>query len=117
MGSVQARWATPQIEVDDSDPFAPMPSVGRPRRVEEVGTPVEVNAEGDVGSLRERLIELCSRESTLYNQGVTCSIKERDDTSCNACPLRPDDETALLCKVGREQEAVCTRLAIAKCSG
>lgn len=115
MGSVQARWATPAIDVDiEADPFAPMPSVGRPRRVEDVGIPIDLT--DDQPKLRERLIELCSREGNLYNEGVTCSIKERDDTSCHACPLKPDDDTALLCAVGREQEAICTKLAVLRCS-
>lgn len=103
--AVQARWHS-EIAVPDDDPFK--------TRVEQVGFPIEL-IDG-VATLNERLVELVHIEGMLYNAGVTCSVKDRDDTTCLACPISAhDDETSALrplCRCGREEERVSTALAV-----
>lgn len=79
-----------------------------------MGQPIDLDAEGGEARLNERLVVLIQEEGELYAADVRCAIKERDDTSCHACPLYTDDalETrSALCAVGREQERICTALA------
>lgn len=102
--AVKTEWFTPGLAVDDDDPFA--------ERIENVGTPVIVGAEGEEAKLNRQLIESIHAEGELAVQGVTCAIKAAADTSCHACPLFRADDTAMarLCAIGRTQERVCTLL-------
>ena len=102
--SVKAKWFDDALPVmGDDDPFA--------ERIEDVGRPIDLTGEP---RLNERLIELVNAESELYNRGVTCPIKDRDDTACSACAIARDDDSPLatLCSIGAEQERVCTALAV-----
>lgn len=66
--------------------------------------------------LRSWLVELVRREGNLWNCGTTCPLKDREDTTCTACPVsraRDTDEGTLdeerlkrLCMIGEEQERV-----------
>lgn len=101
--SVKAKWFDDVLpDAGDDDPFA--------ERIEDVGRPIDLSGEP---RLNERLIELVNAESDLFNQGVTCSIKDRSDTACSACPVSRSDDTPLaaLCAIGAEEERVCTALA------
>lgn len=83
------------VPVDESDPFATAPA--------DVRTGVRFDLrEPDV--LRAKLIALTVREEQLRERGMTCSIKDRPDSCCSACPLYGRAQTRALCKVGREQE-------------
>lgn len=98
--AVRTNWFLDELEV-----AAP------PVDVETVGKPIVLD--GPV-SLNRRLIELVNEEGRLWSRGVTCAIKDRPDTACSACPVRPDanDPIAPLCAIGCEQERVATRLAV-----
>lgn len=108
--TIQARWHQ-EIVVPDDDPFR--------QRVEEVGYAITLTE--DTPKLELELVELIRTESALHSVGVTCAIKDRDDTSCTACPLsaHADPKAALqpLCIVGREEERVMTQLAIVREAG
>jgi hypothetical protein len=118
VGAVQARWSQPAVDIPDGDPFAPTPSTASPRRkIEEVGTPIDVS--GERATLNARLARLVDREGELYQVGVECAIKNRDDTSCHACPISQSEaDTPLgeLCRIGCKQEVACTALAAARCT-
>jgi hypothetical protein len=110
--SVKANWHT-EVDVPPlTDPFAnfvEQPVI--PVAVEDVGKPIDLSSSQP--QLRRRLIELVRTESQLYNRGVRCEIRERDDTSCCSCPMRGRIERVeALCDVGCEQEQVLTTLAI-----
>ena len=106
--SVKAEWHTPQLEaaIDPDDLFGPA------ERIEDVGTPIVLDAAGELAELHSGLTESLVAESRLYNAGVTCKIKDAADTSCHACPLyRTDDSPqAELCAIGRRQERLCTAI-------
>lgn len=82
--------------------------------IEEVG--LRIDLRDPKATLDLRLAELVRREGSLFNGGVTCGIKERADSTCHACPLSQahEERSALgvLCRIGREQEAVLTELAV-----
>ena len=111
--NVQSNWFVERIEAgaDAGDPFA-LP-------VEEVGQRIDLRDPAAV--LDVRLHELVMREARLFSSGVSCAIKERPDTTCHACPVSkahdPSDRFGALCRVGREQERVCTELAVLRCQG
>lgn len=81
--------------------------------VAETGLPIELG--DDSAKLSDKLERTVRQEAYLFNQGVTCQIKDREDTSCWACPVYrgdTDDPVGALCLVGREQERLLTRLAV-----
>lgn len=93
-------------EDDNVDPFA----------VEERGLPIEVGDEE--ARVSRALQKTLDREGGLFTQGVTCAIKDRADTTCWACPVyRPPtsgDPISALCRIGREQDRLLTRMASLK---
>jgi hypothetical protein len=67
--------------------------------------------------LERMLRELSDREGSLYDQGITCSIRDLPGSTCLACPLhQAEGEKAPLCSLGREQEQVSSTL-LAKLHG
>lgn len=59
--------------------------------------------------LLERETVLQDREKRLYEGGVVCELKWKDDMSCSACPVHEvgqDTDLSLLCRLGREQERI-----------
>jgi hypothetical protein len=106
---VKARWFNEIPAIAQDDPFRP--------DVEEIGMPIDLR---DPPALTRRLVELVEIEAALHTRGVTCEVRDRPDTACCACPLArssPDDPLWPLCRVGQEQERVCTELAIHKADG
>lgn len=108
----QSNWFVERVDAaDDADPFA-VP-------VEEVGKRIDLRDPG--AGLDLRLAELVHREARLFNAGITCAIKERPDTTCHACPISqahdPGSALGALCRLGRQQECVCTELAVLRCQG
>lgn len=97
----RVRWQAGVVLDPELDPFDLTPAP-----VRQVGVPVEL----DEDTLFPRLAELLLAEQELDHEGVRCPIKPRSDTSCNACPIA--GRYGELCKVGREQESVLTRLAV-----
>lgn len=91
---------------DEPDPFS-VP-------IEEVGERIDLR--DPKGALELRLKELLNREMSLYSAEVRCEIKDRQDTTCHACPISKahdrQDALGVLCRIGREQEAVSTELAV-----
>lgn len=94
--SVRAAWHTPELSVDDDDPFA--------APIEVVGVPIRLS--GDVAQLAAELVDAVHAERQLT---AHCSIRELPDTSCSACPL--SGAYGALCRVARRQEELVTRLA------
>lgn len=111
MAATKANWhVAPAVVGDDEpDPFS-MP-------VEEIGERVDLR--DPAAALELRLIELVRREDRLTGVDVTCPIKDRNDTTCHACPVSQahDRRSALgsLCRIGREQETALTELAVLRC--
>lgn len=64
--------------------------------------------------LREHLGSLVNQEASLFNEGVTCAIRDRDESTCLACPVSASNDYSnpmgKLCRVGQEQERVLTVL-------
>lgn len=109
MSTVKARW-----HVDLDALGSGVPDLWA-ETVEETGLPIDLV--GSFAKLNEELMALVKREERLYGQGVTCAIKDREDTTCWACPLfrgGMEDPLGYLCTVGREQERVSTRMAVAR---
>ena len=109
--TARANWFVEQIEVadDPDDPWA-VP-------IEEVGKRIDLR--DPKAALELRLTELLMREGHLFERGVTCAIKDKRDTCCHACPVSkahdPNEALSALCRIGREQERVCTELAVLMC--
>lgn len=108
--SARADWFLAPVEaLNEPDPFS-MP-------IEEVGERLDLR--DPRARLELRVTELLHREQNLDRAGVTCAIKDRDDTTCHACPVscahNPAQALSALCKVGREQEAVLTELGVLSC--
>jgi hypothetical protein len=109
--TVRAVWHDSLVVVEGGDPFS---DPDEPQRIEDVGTPIALNAEGERDALQRSLVRALVREGELEDQGVTCAIKNVANTSCHACPLYVDDGSpaAALCAVGRAQETLCTSIAV-----
>lgn len=109
MSAVKARWHVDldQLGSEVVDLWA--------EEVEATGLPIDLKS--NYAKLSETLTGLLDKEAYLDSQGITCGIKDRQDTSCWACPLyrgETDDPVGSLCIVGREQERVLTRMAVAQ---
>jgi hypothetical protein len=109
--SVKARWHQAELVLDYELSFDADPEP-KPQRVESAGVPIALR--GDRAELSRALADTIGREGALAEQGVTCAIKDIHDTSCHACPLYREDGSpaALLCAIGREQERLCTEIAV-----
>lgn len=107
MPAARTNWHTDRLPtLDLPDPFeAP---------VEEVGEPIDLSQR--TARLNLRLKELIYREGRLDALGITCDLKDERDILCTLCPvsMAGDEDAPLgdLCRVGREQESVCTQLAV-----
>jgi hypothetical protein len=110
VSAVKARW---HVDLDQlgsgiEDLWA--------EEVEATGLPIDLTT--TVARLEADLLQNLRKEAYLDGCNVTCEIKDRVDTSCWACPLYagdvPDDPRGSLCIVGREQERISTRLAVAR---
>lgn len=101
--AVQANWFVDLSGVDEQDPFE--------GEAQKVGRRIDLLGEPD---LTEQLVGLLDEETRLLNEGVTCAIKDANNTCCSACPIRCVDLSpiASLCSVGVRQEAVLTTLAV-----
>lgn len=107
---VKAQWPGMDLVVRDDEDTDPLAA-----RVEQVGLPITLHP--DFAALNEKLLQLVQVEGRLFNSGVRCAIKDRDDTSCSACPIsahQENTELAALCRCGREQERVQTEMAVAR---
>lgn len=96
--SVKARWpgATDAPTVQ-GDPFE--------------GIPEDAEVERD--DPREHLARLMDRETVLLNRGISCPVRDREDTSCCACPKRGRVKgLEVLCDVGATSERIITELAV-----
>lgn len=109
---IATNWHSELVVRDESDPFDE--PLGERRRIENVGTPIAVGAEGEPARLHAELVQTLMAEGQLDAEGVTCAIKDARDTSCHACPLFLADGSpaAELCAIGRRQEALCTQIAV-----
>ena len=109
--AAKANWFIQAVEGLDDEPdlFA--------APIEEVGERIDLR--DPKAGLQMRLEELIQREANLYEHQITCPIKDRNDTTCHACPVSkagdPDAALGVLCRVGREQETTLTELAVLSC--
>lgn len=100
-------WGIQDVTPEADDPFAGYGGA------EQQGLPIDLSADEPV--LQEKLIELVNSEGALAERGVTCALKNRPDSTCNACPISQHEgsgEMATLCKVGRKQEQVVMELHV-----
>jgi hypothetical protein len=62
--------------------------------------------------LDEHLTSLLDQEARLFDEGITCPIKDTPDATCLACPVSSArdyaDPKGQLCRVGQEEERVLT---------
>ena len=60
------------------------------------------------------VLNLLEQEAQLFDEGITCPIKDQRDTTCLACPVSASrdhsEPKGKLCRVGQEQERVATVL-------
>jgi hypothetical protein len=112
---VRAVWHNELVLPEEADPFGDR----QPERIEDVGTPIVLGAEGEDARLQRSLVDTLVREGKLDAQGVTCAVKDVKDASCFACSLYADDGSpaAQLCAIGREQERLCTEIAVRRHGG
>lgn len=108
IAGAKVDWGVEDLAADmDEDPFK-----GH-ENVEQQGLPIDLSADEPV--LQEKLIELVNSEGALAERGVTCALKDRPDSTCNACPISQHEgsgEMATLCKIGRRQEQVVMELHV-----
>jgi hypothetical protein len=107
VGVARTTWYSDQIPVtEEADPFE-VP-------VEDVGELIDLSH--PTARLNVRLKELLNREGHLDSLGITCDLKDKPDVLCSVCPVsRAGDHSVplgALCRVGREQESICTQLAV-----
>lgn len=105
--TTKANWFV-DLEIPKADLDEP------PLLVQELADSIDLRSPE---ALQGELATLMARESTLYNQGVRCAIKQESNESatCATCPLKrteANDRHTALCSVGVEQERVMTLLAI-----
>jgi hypothetical protein len=107
MSGPRADWFIGQLNTDELDIDNPFDAP-----VEEIGEAIDLTDRSDV--LHARVGQLLARENFLFNKGVTCAIKDSDETSCHACPVSEAKNLSCrlgaLCRLGREQEEVLTEL-------
>jgi hypothetical protein len=105
--AVRANWF---VEDDLPADTATLPPAEE--RIEDVGVPLDLR---DPSSLVPTLTNLLNQEAAMFNQGITCAVKDRPDTSCSACLWAHDNEDGhplqMLCQIGREQERITTTAA------
>lgn len=108
---VRAVWHAPVAVDEYDDVFG--------ERIEEVGVPIVLSADGETAELCVELVTLVQREAQLDEDGVTCPIKDRPGSSCHACPLHRADGSRLaeLCWLGREQERLSTLILVHRHGG
>lgn len=110
MGSVKTDWGLAPGSATSGDPFRDAGPV------EQMGLPIDLSR--DEPTLHARLIDLLESEGALAARGITCALKERDDSCCSACPISQDEDPhaklAKLCAVGKEQERVLMRLLVTR---
>jgi hypothetical protein len=107
----RANWFLEELPIEESL------ELGEQAKIEELGKPIHLRAEP---ALNEQLIALVNQEGQLHDRGVTCAIKDRDDTTCLACPVRAEsvaERLHPLCQVGVQQERVATELAVLRVNG
>lgn len=83
--------------------------------MEDVGRPIDL--ESGQAKLNERLVASLEAEAKLYDAGITCPVKDNDQSCCSACPIRHTDELdpmTALCGLGLEQERIVTLSVIAR---
>lgn len=101
MTGVKANWFVGQPAADPSC-----------ARIEDVAVPFDLK---DPDAMLAPLTDLITKEARLWEQGITCAIRDRADTSCCACPVahheQPDHRLQPLCEVGREIERTATARA------
>lgn len=105
---VRANWFLDDVRVGDSDPFGAADAPPAPR-VQDVGVEFDLR---DPDMVLAGFADLIQVEADLWDQGVTCAVRDRNDTNCSACVFAHHDEDGhrlqRLCQVGREMERVVT---------
>lgn len=97
--AVKAQWPAGQVTRATTDPFEGIEE-GRDHKEQDP---------------YERLKLLIDAETALLNREITCPVRDRDDTSCCACPKRGQiPRLRALCDVGTEQERIVTALSCEK---
>lgn len=79
-----------------------------------------ISVETSTAELDAYVLDLLNQEAQLFDEGVTCPIKDLRDTTCLACPVSAardySEPLGRLCRIGQEQERVATVL-VAKRAG
>lgn len=93
--TIQAEWRLAEL-IGDPDPFAKVI----------LSSGLRVDVQGDEAEVFAGLKQTLHLESTLFNQGVTCDLKDGGQ-DCLTCPMyvadRLEEPRAPLCRLGRDQ--------------
>lgn len=104
--ATRTNWHTVAPQVDTDDPFEGI-EVEQPGEMWPIIEHAPENEPVVPPDLAQRFRELLYREGRLAEEGIRCSIKDRPDTCCSACPLRGTARAGnrvKLCTVGCLQE-------------
>lgn len=95
MAGVRANWHLSDLDLPQDDG----------QDIEALGVEIDLRSSPD--ELQATLVKLVQKESSFYNAGIRCDLKQEQDQSCYRCPqFTEDNENTLscLCRLGREQE-------------
>lgn len=108
----RTRWHT-SVDLPADDGADPFNGAGA---IEQIGLPIDLRPSH--AELTVRLKDLLESEGELFTRGVRCDLKEKDDSTCSACPISHHEEDghpmATLCRIGREEESTVMDLYLLK---
>lgn len=105
--SSRVGWTETHDAIKESGPADPFAGP-----IAEVGVRVDLT---NTDELEYRLVDTLRQEGALEEEGITCRVKAKADTSCHACPIAEahlQTPLSVLCRIGRTQELLCTQLAV-----
>jgi len=108
--SVKANWFAELPGLGDDDPFTDTEAADEPAEL--------ANPQLASERLRAEYVALLDHEAALFNCGITCPIRDSEQSICSVCPLSvhadPLARLAPLCRLGRRMDRVQTELTIAE---
>lgn len=112
MNGVRANWFADVVIPEGADPFG---TLGTPTPVAlDAGVPIDLR---DPDGLQRQLSAAIEVEAQMFNQGITCPIRDAHGSACSACPVshHQDDEHEMrpLCVSGRRQEELVSAIVAA----
>lgn len=99
--SIRADWRLAELDASTDDPFDKVI----------LSTGLQIDLSGDEESLREGLRESLLVEGSLFDRGVTCTLKDggQDCLTCPSYTANAEQTRSKLCRLGRDQRALVLR--------